>query len=92
MSDSTPEQSKDPVAACTVDAVHRRDHHHHDGEEVCHPHLIEVVHLGRRAIAVCHDCCRDSGFLAEHDADLLASAHRRETIANSYPTFTSHVA
>ena len=91
MFDSTPEQSNDPVAACTVDAVHRRDHHH-DGEETCHPHLIEVVHLGRRAIAVCHDCCRDSGFLAEREADLLASAHRRETTANSYPTFTSQVA
>jgi hypothetical protein len=91
MFDSTPEQSNDPVAACTVDAVHRRDHHH-EGEETCHPHLIEVIHLGRRAVAVCHDCCRDSGFLAERDADLLASAHRRETTADGYSAFTSRVA
>jgi hypothetical protein len=88
---STYKQSNDPVASCTVDAVHRRDHHH-EGEETCHPHLIEVVHLGRRAIAVCHDCCRDSGFLAERDADQLASAHRHETVADGYSTFTSRVA
>ena len=91
MSGSTPEQTNDAVAACTVEAVHRRDHRH-DGEESCHPHLIEVVHLGRRAIAVCHDCRRDSGFVGEHDADLLASAHRRETTADTYPTFMSRVA
>jgi hypothetical protein len=88
---STYKQSNDPVAACTVDAVHRRDHHH-GGEETCHPHLIEVVHLGRRAIAVCHDCCRDSGFLPERDADQLASAHRHETAADGCSTFTSRVA
>jgi hypothetical protein len=91
MFDPTPEQSNDPVAACTVDAVHRRDHHH-EGQETCHPHLIEVVHLGRRAVAVCHDCCRDSGFLPERDADQLASAHRHETTGGDYSTFTSRVA
>jgi hypothetical protein len=91
MLDSTDTQSNDPVAACTVDAVHRRDHHH-DGEETCHPHLIEVVHLGRRAVAVCHDCCRDSGFLPEHDADLLAAAHRHETTGDGHSTFTARVA
>ena len=77
MFDSTHNQC-DPVAACTVDAVHRRDHHHPD-DQACHPHLIEVVHLGRRAVAVCHDCRRDSGFLPERDADRLAMAHRQET-------------
>lgn len=70
--------STDPVAASTVDAVHRRDHQHGDAD-ACHPHLIEIVHLGRRAVAVCHDCCQDSGFLPERDADRLASVHRQET-------------
>ena len=90
MLDSTHNQS-DPVAACTVDAVHRRDHHH-GGEEACHPHLIEVVHLGRRAVAVCHDCRQDSGFLPERDADRLASFHRQETDGDEYSTFASWVA
>ena len=88
---STHEQSHDPVATCTVDAVHRRDHHH-VGEETCHPHLIEVVHLGPRAVAVCHDCGRDSGFLPERDADRLAAAHRDETCAEGWSTFPSQVA
>jgi hypothetical protein len=83
---STHKQSNDPVAACTVNAVHRRDHHH-GGEAACHPHLIEVVHLGRRAVAVCHDCRRDSGFLPEREADRLASAHRQETDGEG-PTMT----
>jgi hypothetical protein len=94
MSDHTHEQSSDPVAACTVDAVHRRDHHH-GGEEACHPHLVEVVHLGRRAVAVCHDCGLDSGFVAQRDADRLATAHRDETVAtlySGYPLFLSDVA
>ena len=91
MFSSPPEQPTDPVAACTVDAVHRRDHHH-DGAETCQPHLIEVVHLGRRAVAVCHDCGRDSGFLSERDADQLASAHRNETAADGTVTLASRVA
>lgn len=91
MFDSTHPQSTDPVATCTVDAVHRRDHHHH-GEEACHPHLVEVVHLGRRAVAVCHDCRRDSGFLPERDADRLASEHRQETVGDEYPIFSARVA
>ena len=90
MSDATRNPSG-AVAACTVDAAHRRDHHH-AGEDVCHPHLIEVVHLGRRAFAVCHDCCRDSGFLSERDADRLAIAHRQETNGHECPTFSSWVA
>jgi hypothetical protein len=91
MLDSTHTQSDDPVATCTVDAVHRRDHHH-GGGEACHPHLIEVVHLGRRAVAVCHDCCRDSGFLPERDADRLASAHRDETAGAGGSNSASQVA
>ena len=91
MFDSTHEQSSDPVAACTVNAVHQRDHHH-DGDEACHPHLIEVVHLGRRAVAVCHDCRRDSGFLPERDADRLASVHRQETAADGYSGSFARVA
>ena len=71
--------TEDHVAACTVDAVHRRDHVHDEGSDTCHPHLVEVVHLGRRAVVVCHDCRRDSGFLPDRDADRLASSHRQET-------------
>jgi hypothetical protein len=91
MSDATHEQSHDRVAACTVDAVHRRDHHH-GADEPCHPHLVEVVHLGRRAVAVCHDCRLDSGFLPECDADRLACAHREETGADGYSSFQRQVA
>jgi hypothetical protein len=91
MFDSTQQQPADPVAACTIQAVHRRDHHH-EGEDTCHPHLVEVVHLGRQAIAVCHDCIEDSGFLPERDADRVASAHRQETAAATYSTFSSRVA
>ena len=76
------EPSMDPVAACLVDAVHRRDHRHGD-EGACRPHLIEVVHLGRRAVAVCHDCHQDSGFLPERDADRMASTHRQETAGST---------
>ncbi len=79
------------VAACTVDAAHRRDHHH-GADEACHPHLIDVVHLGRRAVAVCHDCRRDSGFLPERDADRLAMAHRRETDTDGCTSFSVWVA
>ena len=58
----------------------------------CRPHLIEVVHLGRRAVAVCHDCRRDSGFLPEREADRLAYAHRQETDGDEYSIFSSWVA
>ncbi len=90
MADATHHQSA-VVAACTVDAAHRRDHHH-TGDEACHPHLVDVVHLGRRAVAVCHDCCRDSGFLPEREADRLAYAHRQETDGDEYSVFSSSVA
>ncbi len=91
MFDSMHMQSKDPVATCTVAAVHRRDHDH-QGEGACHPHLVEVVHLGRQAVAVCHDCRKDSGFLPERDADRIASAHRQETAGTGYSNLASRVA
>ena len=87
MLDPTPPPANDPVAACTLDAVHRRDHQH-DGE-ACHPHLVEVVHLGRRAVVVCHDCRGDTGFLPERDADRLASEHRQETVGDGDATTPS---
>lgn len=91
MSDATRHMPQDQVAACTVDAAHRRDHHH-GREDTCHPHLIDVVYLGRRAVAVCHDCRQDSGFLPERDAAQLASAHREETLTGGHSTFLSRVA
>ena len=90
MSDAEHNQSA-AGAACTIDAAHRRDHHHGDNG-ACRPHLIEVVHLGRRAVAVCHDCRRNSGFLPEREADRLACAHRQETDGDEYSIFSSWVA
>lgn len=66
------------VAACTVEAVHRRDHRHATAE-CCQPHAVEVVHLGRRAAMVCHDCDTESGFLPQREATALAHAHRGAT-------------
>lgn len=73
-----------PVADCTRQAAHRRDHQH-TGATECHPHCVEVVRLGREAVAVCHDCCADSGFLPQRDAEKLAEEHRRRTISTSAP-------
>jgi hypothetical protein len=69
------------VAACTTAAAHRRDHDHEHGFGVddCHPHVVEVVHLGRRAVTVCHDCRLDSGFLPRREAEALAVGHRAVT-------------
>jgi hypothetical protein len=67
------------VAACTMAAAHRRDHEHSLGGEHCHPHAVEVVHLGRRAVTVCHDCRLDSGFLPRREAESLAAGHREQT-------------
>jgi hypothetical protein len=64
------------VAACTMEAAHRRDHHHGLGAEACHPHAVEVVHLGHRAVCVCHDCRLDTGFLPRREAEALAAGHR----------------
>ena len=64
------------VAACTKAAAHRRDHKHSLAADDCHPHVVEVVHLGRSAITVCHDCRLDSGFLPRREAEALAADHR----------------
>ena len=61
------------VAACTMAAAHRRDHKHNLGADDCHPHVVEIVHLGRRAVTVCHDCRLDSGFLPGREAEALAA-------------------
>ena len=45
----------------------------------CHPHVVEVVHLGHRAVTVCHDCRLDSGFLPHREAESLAAGHREQT-------------
>ena len=79
MNGYTAEESAALVAACTAAAVHRRDHHHQDARS-CHPHVVEVIHLGRRAVAVCHDCESDSGFMAEREAEAIAHDHRSETL------------
>lgn len=76
------EESAALVAACTAAAAHRRDHHH--GPAVtCHPHAVEVVHLGHRAVTICHDCESDSGFLPGHDAEAVADAHRTQTLGET---------
>jgi len=67
------------VAACTAAAAHRRDHHHEGKSQCCQPHCVQVVHLGQRAVAVCHDCQMDSGFLPHRDAERLAEQHREDT-------------
>jgi len=67
------------VAACTTTAAHGRDHHHAFSVECCHPHAVELIFLGRRALTVCHDCRVDSGFLPYREAERLAQAHREQT-------------
>jgi hypothetical protein len=74
----TAKESAALVAACTAAAAHRRDHHHPTAV-TCHPHVVLVVHLGYRAVAVCHDCESDSGFLPEREAEAVAHAHRIQT-------------
>jgi hypothetical protein len=75
---STTEESAALVAACTAAAAHRRDHHH-AAPVTCHPHVVEVVHLGHRAVTVCHDCESDCGFMPEREAEAVAHAHRIQT-------------
>jgi hypothetical protein len=41
--------------------------------------MVEVVHLGVRAVTVCHDCRLDSGFLPHREATSLAAGHREQT-------------
>ena len=71
------------VAACTVIAAHGRDHDHALSVQTCHPHAVQVVYLGRRALTVCHDCRSDSGFLPSKEAELLAEGHRDQTRGTS---------
>lgn len=78
--------SKDPsrpvvthVAACTAEAAHRRDHDHESRHDCCRPHVVEVVQLGEEAIAVCHDCRMDSGFLPRRTAKHVAHQHQKDT-------------
>jgi len=66
------------VAACTAAAAHRRDHHH-AAAATCHPHAVEVIHLGHRAVTVCPDCESDSGFLPEREADAVVRTHCLQT-------------
>lgn len=75
----TLEHCVDMVAASTVAAAHRRDHRHDRTAEECHPHCVEVVHLGHRAVAVCHCCQADSGFLPAREAEGLARRHSEQT-------------
>lgn len=82
MGDYTAEGGIGLVAACTAAAVHRRDHHH-AASVTCHPHAVEVVHLGHRAVAVCHDCESDSGFLPDREAEALAESHRAQTLGDA---------
>jgi hypothetical protein len=67
------------VAACTTTAAHKRDHDHALSVQSCHPHAVEVVYLGHRALTVCHDCRADSGFLPYREAERLAEGHRDQT-------------
>jgi hypothetical protein len=78
------------VATCTVTAAHRRDHDHGLSVQCCHPHAVQVVYLGHRALTVCHDCRADSGFLPHREAERLAQGHRDNTREAS--VFLSHAA
>ncbi len=69
------------VAACTAMAAHRRDHVH--AVDACHPHAVEVIRLGDRALVVCHDCRTDTGYIAHREADHLAAEHRHDTVGTS---------
>jgi hypothetical protein len=74
------------VVACTTTAAHGRDHHHVFSVECCHPHAVELIFLGRRALTVCHDCRVDSGFPPHWEAERLAKGHREKTrMADSAP-------
>lgn len=67
------------VAACATEAAHRRDHEHGFDADSCHPHAVEVIHLGTQALCVCHDCRADSGFVPRREAERLAADHRATT-------------
>lgn len=67
----------DPIIRATLTAVHRRDHAH--GADCCHPHVVEVVHLGPVAMTVCHDCSYEFGFDDTHSCERVAQEHRVAT-------------
>lgn len=71
------------VAACTATAAHGRDHDHALSLQWCHPHAVQVVYLGHRALTVCHDCRADSGFLPCQESERLAEEHRVQTLGTS---------
>ncbi len=91
MHEQQQDQRVEQVAANTVAAVHRRDHHHGQTQE-CHPHAVEVVHLGHRAVTVCHDCLADSGFVPERQAETLARRHLEQTLGEASVPFSAAVA
>lgn len=91
MEEQPQEHRMEQVAACTVAAAHRRDHHHERARE-CHPHAVEVVHLGHRAVTVCHDCRADSGFVPEREAETLARRHLEQTLGERSVPLTAAVA
>ena len=68
----------EPIVRAMLAAVHRRDHAH--AESCCHPHSVEVVHLGSASIAVCHDCGFESGFHTIRDCERAAADHRLLTV------------
>ena len=72
------------VAAGTAAAAHRRDHRHESQQE-CHPHDLEVVHLGQLAHAVCYDSATDSGFVPGREAEAISSIHRQSTLTATVP-------
>jgi hypothetical protein len=67
----------EPIVRAMLAAVHRRDHAH--SSSCCHPHSVEVVHLGSASIAVCHDCGYESGFQIIRDCERAAADHRIRT-------------
>lgn len=75
----------DVLERCTRQAAHRRDHDHGRREGACRPHAVEVVHLGRFAMVVCHDCGQDTGFGIALQAERTAAAHRARTGATDAP-------
>lgn len=79
MEDGYPSTGLTMVAACTAAAAHRRDHGHKTSAEACHPHAVEVIHLGTRAISICHDCGADSGFVPARQAERLTVEHQQQT-------------
>jgi hypothetical protein len=70
--------SHEPIVRAMLAAVHRRDHVH--STLICHPHSVEVVHLGSASIAVCHDCGFESDFHTIRECERAAAEHRVTTV------------